>query len=131
MNRWALNAFALVALLPAGCVPVLVGAGAAAVVGAVLYVNGEAKREYSAGINRTWNASIAACRQTGLIDIRGVGPDAWKGSLHAVRPSDGVKVTIHLEALGEHRTLVKIRFGLTGDKSASEFLHGKIASNLR
>jgi len=116
-------------LMVQGCVPLLAaGAGAAAAAGTVAYVEGDLETTYAASLDRTWNATMAALRDSQLRIT-----DQQKDVAHATikaRREDNTPVTVALDQAGPSTTSVKIRVGTFGDEEASRTLNRRIASRL-
>ncbi|HKK33385.1 MAG TPA: DUF3568 family protein [Desulfomicrobiaceae bacterium] len=109
-----------------GCA-VLVAGGAAAG-GTYAYFNGQADQEYNAGIQRTFNASLAACRDMGIpIEKQTLNGDSGKitGRL------DGDRISISQTLKADNVTLVSVRVGLLGNETVSRKIHTAIENRLR
>jgi len=109
-----------------GCA-VLVAGGAAAG-GTYAYFNGQADQEYNAGIQRTFNASLAACRDMGIpVEKQTLNGDSGKitGRL------DGDRISISQTLKADNVTLVSVRVGLLGNETVSRKIHTAIENRLR
>jgi hypothetical protein len=115
-----------------GCVPlVAAGAaagGAAAGAGAIAYSEGSLDTTYPASLDRTWNATMAALKdsQLGLTEQQ---KDVAHGTIKA-RRADNTPVTVSLDQAGPNTTTVKIRVGTFGDEEASRAINSRIAAHL-
>jgi len=118
-----------VSLMLQGCVPlVAAGAGAVAGAGTIAYTEGSLDTTYAASLNRTWDATMAALRdsQLGVIDQQ---KDVAHGTIKA-RRGDNTPVTVSLDQAGPNTTTVKIRVGTFGDEEASRAINRRIAARL-
>jgi len=107
---------------------VAAGAGAAAAAGTVAYVEGELDTTYAASLDRTWNATMAALKdsQLGITDQK---KDVAHATIKA-RRGDNTPVTVSLDQAGPNTTSVKIRVGTFGDEEASRAINRRIAARL-
>lgn len=116
-------------LMLQGCVPLLAaGAGAAAAAGTVAYVEGDLDTTYAASLDRAWNATMAALKDTHLRVV-----DQKKDIAHATikaRREDNTPVTVSLDQAGPNTTSVKIRVGTFGDEEESRAINRRIAARL-
>jgi hypothetical protein len=134
MNRRVFLGLAL--LLPvvaAGCALAAIALVGAAVAGTYMYVDGEAKQEYSAGLPVVYEAAKRTARRVGLSRLTRRGPTQWKATLYGYRPSDGIKATIQMDAIGENRTRVGVRYGTFGkyqDEAACRHFHTILSREL-
>lgn len=116
-------------LMVQGCVPlVAAGAGAAAAAGTMAYVEGELDTTYAASLNRTWDATMAALKESQLRIV-----EQQKDIAHATitaRRVDNAPVTVSLDQAGPNTTSVKIRVGTFGDAEASRVINRRIAARL-
>jgi hypothetical protein len=116
-------------LMLQGCVPLLAaGAGAVAAGGTVAYMNGDLETTYPAAMNRTWDATMGALRDTQL-RITDTQKDAAQGTIKA-QQADNTPVTVSLESAGPNTTAVKIRVGTFGDEEVSKAINRRIAARL-
>ncbi len=101
----------------------MLGAGA----GTYYYIDRELVTDYSAPIDKVWNA----CEKT-VADLRGteVEPnrEIGTGTIRAIINEDNVKFRISYKA--KDLTTVGIRVGLIGDKTSAQRIHDKIQENL-
>jgi hypothetical protein len=120
--------FMFLGLLLQGCVLLAVGAGAAAGVGAVVYIKGELQTTYAVPLDRAWEATQDALNDLkyGVLSSQKTMSEA---EIEAKRVGED-KVKISLSISGPGTTLVKIRVGIFGDETVSRTLNGKIASKL-
>jgi predicted ribosomally synthesized peptide with SipW-like signal peptide len=109
-----------------GCAALVAGGAAAG--GTYAYFNGQADQEYNAGIQRTFNASLAACRDLGIA-VEKQKLDGDSGKITGSLDGDRVSVTQTLKA--DNVTLVSIRVGLLGDETTSRRIHTAIENRLR
>lgn len=109
----------------AGCGAII--AGTAAATGTYVYVDGQARADYRAGLGRTYDASLAACRSLGM-NISGQEIDGDSASISADYRGDDVWIRLSLEA--DNFTEVSVRVGLLGNKVRSRRIHDAIAANL-
>jgi hypothetical protein len=120
----------LAACLLSGCAAaVLAGAAAGAGVGTAVYVEGEHSQVHTAGLDRTWTATMATLQQMDL-QVEQQQKDELGGNIEAKRV-DGTSVTIKEEPVGTATTRVRIRVGTFGDQQASEAIQKRIDANLR
>lgn len=118
-----------VSLMLQGCVPLLAaGAGAAAAAGTIAYVEGDLDTTYAASLNRTWDATMGALKDSQLRIV-----EQQKDIAHATmkaRREDNAPVTVSLDQAGPNTTSVKIRVGTFGDEEASRAINRRIAARL-
>ncbi len=115
-------AFSLFALLLVGYVALVVGAGSSATT--YSYVKGQLEQDYPVGLDKTYNASIAALERLELVLI-----DRNKDKLGATikaRRTDDTKITVKLSARGDENTHVAIRVGTFGDQDVSRRIDDEI-----
>ena len=80
MLRIAMHALALIGLLGLpGCLLVAVGIAAGATYGVVKYSDNEAARDYRQAVEPTWDATLAALRESGYPVQEGVRHAASRG----------------------------------------------------
>ena len=104
------------------------GLGGCAAVVVVAYANGELKRDLAAPMDRAWEASREAVRDTGLeVSSEVRGPSS--GRILAKTPG-GDDVTLRLDARGEDLTRARVRVSLFGDEKRSREILGAIESRL-
>jgi len=115
-----------VSLMLQGCVP-LVAAGA----GAIAYSEGSLDTTYSASLNRTWDATMGALRdsQLNITDQTDQQKDVAHGTMKA-RRGDNTPVTVSLDQAGPNTTTVQIRVGTFGDEEMSRALNRRMAARL-
>lgn len=109
-----------------GCAVLVAGSAAAG--GTYAYFNGQADQEYNAGIQRTFNASLAACRDMGIVvEKQSLNGDSGKitGKL------DGDRISIAQTLKADNVTLVSVRVGLLGNEEVSRRIHSAIEKRLR
>jgi hypothetical protein len=118
----------IVSLLFAGCAPLVVG-GAAVTggTGAYFYTKGELSTDYHYSFDKTWNAcekTVAYMNATDVVPVKEIS----KGTIDAI--IDGEDVCFIVEYKAKNLTVVAIRVGIIGDKSASQRLHDKVSDYL-
>lgn len=96
------------ALLPvaSGCVATALGVAVAGAAGAVLYAKNEAVMKYSAPLAKTWDATMAAMRESGL-DVGDTSrrPNATEGRI------DAGDTVARVESIPGNLTQVRVRVG--------------------
>ena len=111
-----------------GCVPLVVGGAAiGGGSGAYFYINGELKTDYHYSFDRAWNAcekTVAYMNATDVLPVKEIST----GTINAV--IDGEKVHFVVKYKAKNLTMVAIRVGILGDKSASQRLHDKVVDYL-
>jgi len=116
-------------LMLQGCVPlVAAGAGVVAGGGAIAYSEGSLDTTYAASLNRTWDATMRALRDSQL-SVTDQRKDDAHGTVKA-RRGDNTPVTVSLDQAGPNTTTVKIRVGTFGDEEASRAINRRIAARL-
>jgi hypothetical protein len=150
--RSALLFIAFVPFVFGGCVLplvplVLVGGGAAVGAGAVVYAKGELQQELKAPPRKVYNAAVATLkvRKYQIVNRDLVWKDAAGETSHAsedsvssnenititkavvtARASDDEEVVVTVEAVGESKSLLRIRVGTFGDEALSSSLASEI-----
>jgi uncharacterized lipoprotein len=119
----------MIAPLLSGCPVALLGAGAAAGVGAYKYVEGEASQVHAGSYDQVWNGSLNALRQMNMtvVDTK---RDALGGEIKARRAADNKDVTVKVEPVDRDSTRVKVRVGTIGDEEESRLIHQRISTAL-
>jgi hypothetical protein len=120
--------FILLSLVNSGCAAVLLGGGAAAGAGTVLYVKGELQSVEEVPLDRAWNAANLAVKDMGFV-IGNSEKDDLSGSLTAYT-ADNKKVQIKLKRRAESITEIRIRVGTFGDESLSRLILERIRERL-
>ncbi len=111
--------------LLSGCAPLaFFGAGAAAGVGGYKYYKGALIVLYEAPYMETWDASLKALEEMGLVVLK-AEHDLTTGKIKAKR-ADGKEVTLTFEYKSARTTEVQIRVGIFGDEEASMVIKEKI-----
>jgi len=123
---YALAAIALAALPLSGCI--VAAAGAAAGYGANEYINGQATGVASAGLDRTWRATIAAIDQLKL-NLKAKTKDSTTAEFSCTT-FDGTGVTISLSRRSGDFTAIIVKVGLFGDEPKSREIIAAIKGNL-
>ena len=109
-----------------GCA--LLVAGGAAAGGTYAYFNGQAEQEYNVGIQKTFDASLAACRDLGImVEKQKLNGDSGK----IVGKYNGDRVSISQALKADNVTKVSVRVGLLGDEVISRKIHTAIENRLR
>jgi hypothetical protein len=111
-----------------GCALFLVGAGVAAGVGAVAYVNGELRVSEEATVNKVYNSCLKTMSEL-QFKVTDKQTDALAGKVLAKR-ADGTNITISFKRQTDTVTEIRIRVGVFGDESLSRLIHEKIKKNL-
>jgi len=116
-------------LMLQGRVPlVAAGAGAAAAAGTMAYVEGKLDTTYAASLNRTWDATMAALKESQLRIVEQQKDIAY--ATIKARRADNAPVTVSLDQAGPNTTSVKIRVGTFSDDEASRVINRRIAARL-
>jgi hypothetical protein len=129
MNTLALLGCILLAL--SGCSRYVVAGAAAggAVYGTYKYSKGNLSRNYGAPVPTVWEATLSALDQMG-IEPAEKNNDAFGGQVNA-KLHDGKSLTVKLVRVADNLTEVGVRVGTFGNEERSEFIHNKIAENLK
>jgi hypothetical protein len=135
MAQWRQGIWIILLLLMAGggtgCgIFVAAGAGAAVGVGAAEYIGGELKQAYSAPMEKTWEASLAAADELKMKTTEKSIDNLDQNRVLKGRTEEGKDFQISLEKLGKDVTMVKVRVGIFGDEKASRAIQERIAKNL-
>ena len=77
----------------------------AGVYGAIQYDGNEMSQEYRAGLDETWDATVAELAEMGYTAEQGTKPGPTEGKIEV---SD---VVVRVEKLADDRTRVRVRFG--------------------
>lgn len=127
MNRpMILTLIVSCSLALSGCV-FLLGAGAGA--SGYSYIRGELCKNYPAGMNAAWSASLKALKNLSL-KVQEKHKDGLGGKIRATR-ADGSKVVLNFKMKDEGVVTIGVRVGVFGKKSASEKIHEKIGRYLK
>lgn len=113
-------------LLVAGCVETaLIGVGAGAALGGYKWWEGNLTRDYPRPLPEMWQASLNALNhfKMKVVDKK---YSPLTAMIHAVQ-ADGTEVKVSLEAQPNRITTVGVRFGLMGNRDASEMFHNQLA----
>ncbi len=128
ISRGLIVFLVMIALLIAGCAPLLVGGAAVgAGSGTYFYINGEMKTDYYHSFDSTWNAcqkTVADMRGLDVLPIKEIG----KGKITAFIDEEKVQISVDYKA--KNVTTVSIRVGLIGNKLSSQLIHDRISDNL-
>ncbi len=111
-------------LLNTGCAAVLLGGGAAAGAGTILYVKGELQSTEDVPIDKAWRATVLAVDDLGFA-VTSRKKDAVSARLTALT-ADNKDVKITLNRKAEEVTHIGIRVGTFGDESLSRLILDKI-----
>ena len=116
-------------LFTAACVEtVLIGLGGMAAIGTYKWIEGTMEKDYPRGMQETFNATLAACKDLNLkIGSQQYGP--MDSRIEAVQPPD-TNVKIQLLARPNQITTLKVRFGLMGNQDASAYFHRRVMQHL-
>jgi len=112
-------------LFSAGCAAILVGGAAAT--GTYVYLDGQAKNTYQASLQKSYNASLAACREL-TIPVTSETRDGTSGKITGKLSGDTVIISMKL--VGDNLTEITVRVGLFGNESASRRIHATISRHL-
>jgi hypothetical protein len=123
-----LGAVLLCLQLCAGCPVFLLGAGAAAGVGAYKWAEGTMEKDYPRPMQPTYQACLAAANTMGL-RVAQQHYSVTESRIEAVQPPD-TNVRIQLVARPQEITTVKVRFGLMGNEDQSAYFHRLVMKNL-
>jgi hypothetical protein len=123
----ALGLLAGLTVLTSGCFLVVAGAAAGGA-GAVAYVEGKLRVNFSNNYEAVVHASDQAIAQLQFLKV-GETKDALKAILEA-RTADDKKVTIEVDRVGDNLTKVEISVGTFGDKTVSMAIYDRIKGNL-
>lgn len=110
---------------------VVAGAGAAAGVGTAQYINGELKQAYSAPMDKTWNASLAAAVELKMNPTEKYFDNLDQNRVIKGKTQEKKDFQISLEAMAKDVTMVKVRIGVFGDEEYSKKVQEAIAKNLK
>lgn len=116
----------IVLAMNSGCAALLIGVGAGAGVGTVVYIKGELKVTEEVVLSQAFNASHIAMEDLEYV-ITKENKDALSGEIIA-RTAKDEKIKIELEKKSETLTEVRIRVGTFGDQSLSQLILEKIRS---
>lgn len=130
LKKWQLKIGGLVLCLQlfTGCPVVLLGAGAAAGIGAYKWVEGTMEKDYPRPMDATYHACISAAHTMGL-RVAQQQYNPTESRIEAVQPPD-TTVKIQLVARPNNITTVKVRFGLMGNEDQSAYFHRLVMKNL-
>lgn len=120
---------ALLVLFGGGCVPVTIGSGDGAGVGAFSYITRDVKATYNVNIDTAWPATLRAVEQLQMT-VESEHIDALSGALTAKR-ADGTNVNIRLKRLSAASTRINVWVGWSGNKIKSVLIHDAIRDALR
>lgn len=123
-----LSAVLLAAILfsTAGCVAVVVGAGAAT--GGVAFVRGELKATEQEPLEKIWPANEAAMQELQFV-VTKQHKESLSGEM-TVRTADGKRIQIKLTESHPEVTEISIRVGVFGEKTISQLVLDKILVHL-
>jgi hypothetical protein len=115
-------------LAAAGCL-LPVAAGAAAGYSAYTYSNSELNAVASAGVDRTWRATLAAV-ETLQLSVKEQRKGVTSGSIRAW-DHENTEIRITIERRSGEFTRIAVRVGLFGDEARSHAIIDTIKENLR
>ncbi len=110
-----------------GCALFLIGAGAAAGAGTVVYLNGELKVSGNVSLDRGWDAAQQAMRDL-QFKVTKTQKDALAGELVA-RRADDTPIRVRLKQESATVTEFRIRVGTWGAEDLSRLIYQKIQSH--
>ncbi len=114
-----------------GCALFVFGGGIAPGVGAAEYVGGELKQDYSAPLERAWNASLAAVDELKMKTTEKYMDNLDQNRVIKGKTEAGKDFQISLQAVAKDLTRVKVRIGTFGDEEYSKKVQEAIARNLK
>ncbi len=130
-NKWRVRLAGLLVglLFTAACVEtVLLGVGATTAIGAYKWMEGTMEKDYPRGMQETFNATLAACKDLNLkISAQQYNP--MDSRIEAVQPPD-TNVKIQLLGRPNQITTLKVRFGMMGNQDASAYFHRRVMHHL-
>jgi hypothetical protein len=112
-------------LCSAGCGALILGGMAAG--GTYVYFDGQAKGTYEATLQRSYDATLAACK---ALDIPVTSRSMDGASAKIVGKLSGDTVYITMSLVGDNLTEISVRVGLFGNESASRRIHNNISTRL-
>jgi hypothetical protein len=130
LKKWqlTLGSLGLCLLMLSGCAVMLLGAGAAAGIGAYKYVEGTMEKDYPRPMQPTYQACISAANTMGL-RVAQQHYGQTESRIEAVQPPN-TTVKIQLVARPNNITTVKVRFGMMGNEDQSAYFHRLVMKNL-
>lgn len=120
----------LVAAIPllGGCALFLIGAGVAAGVGTVAYVNGDLRGSEEVSVDHAFTAVVKTMNELEF-KISEQQKDAIAGKVVA-RRADGTAIGIYVKRQTDSMTEIRVRVGTFGDEALSKLIYDKIKKNL-
>ena len=115
-------------LLQTGCAGLLIAGGAAAGIGGYAYVKGELKSTESASLDQVWTATLGAMDELKYA-VTTQEKDAVSAHLVA-RTAQDKRIDVHLKAISDDSTEIRIRVGTFGDEALSLLILDKIKKKL-
>ena len=130
LKKWQLKLVGvlLCVVMNSGCPLVLIGAGAAAGIGAYKYVEGTMEKDYPRPMQPTYQACMSAA-STMSLRVAQQHYGQTESRIEAVQPPD-TTVKIQLVARPNNITTVKVRFGMMGNEDQSMYFHRLVMKNL-
>ncbi len=130
LKKWPLKIGGVLLCLQlfTGCPVVLLGAGAAAGIGAYKWVEGTMEKDYPRPMEPTYQACLSAASAMGL-RVAQQQYGVTESRIEAVQPPD-TTVKIQLVARPNNITTVKVRFGIMGNEDKSAYFHRLVMKNL-
>jgi hypothetical protein len=130
LKKWqlTLGSLGLCLLMLSGCAVMLLGAGAAAGIGAYKYVEGTMEKDYPRPMQPTYQACVSAANTMGL-RVAQQHYGQTESRIEAVQPPN-TTVKIQLVARPNNITTVKVRFGMMGNEDQSAYFHRLVMKNL-
>jgi len=115
-----------------GCAVFLAaGAGAGVGIGAAEYIRGELKQSYTAPMEKTWQASLAAAEELKMRVAEKSIDNLDQNRVIKGKTDEGRDFQIALEATSKEITTAKVRIGVFGDEAYSKKIQELIAKNLK
>ncbi|MDH4268148.1 MAG: DUF3568 domain-containing protein [Deltaproteobacteria bacterium] len=115
-----------------GCAVFLAaGAGAGVGIGAAEYIRGELKQSYTAPMEKTWQASLAAAEELKMRVAEKSIDNLNQNRVIKGKTDEGRDFQIALEATSKEVTAAKVRIGVFGDEAYSKRIQELIAKNLK
>jgi hypothetical protein len=115
-----------------GCAVFLAaGAGAGVGIGAAEYIRGELKQSYSAPMEKTWQAALAAAEELKMRATEKSIDNLDQNRVIKGKTDEGRDFQIALEATSKEVTTAKVRIGVFGDEAYSKRIQELIAKNLK
>ncbi|WP_051295077.1 DUF3568 family protein [Maridesulfovibrio bastinii] len=108
-----------------GCAAVVLGGAAAG--GTYVYVAGQAKQQFNASLDRTYQAAIAAC---GKLNLRIEKKEKKLSDASITAKDSDTTVMIDIERKSSNISEVSVRYGILGDEQSSSQILSAIKNSL-